>query len=89
MSDSTTNTDTETVLLKLLLEQLQQQNTNNKNNNNSISTVTTLWIVLFSVIVLQKIFKYIVKPVHRHFSAVSTRHNSSDNSDHSHDNHNL
>ena len=28
----------------------------------SVSTVATLWIVLFGLIITQKVFKYVVKP---------------------------
>ena len=76
-----TNTDTtsEYALLKLLIEQLQQQQAQDNNaSNKSISTVTTLWIVLFGLIILQKVFKYIAKPMYRHYSATNTRHNSED-----------
>lgn len=83
MADNNPGTDTssEYALLKLLIEQLQQQQTqNNSETNKSISTVTTLWIVLFALIILQKVFKYIAKPVYKHYSATNTRHNSEDDS---------
>lgn len=71
----------EYALLKLLIEQIQQQqNKTNNESNKSINTVTTLWIVLFAIIVLQKVFKYIAKPVYKHYSAVNTRNNSEDDS---------
>ena len=83
MSDNnnqgTGDTTSEYALLKLLIEQLQQQQTQDNNaSNKSISTVTTLWIVLFGLIILQKVFKYIAKPMYRHYSATNTRHNSED-----------
>ena len=76
--DITDNTTLQ--LLKLLLEQSKQSNIE---SNKSINTVTTLWIVLFSIIVLQKVLKYIAKPVYRHMSATNTRHNSDESRDNS------
>ena len=74
------NENVEYTLFKLLIEQMQTQQTNNNEQNKSVSTVTTLWIILFGLIVIQKVFKYIGKPIYHHYSAVNTRHNS-DNSD--------
>lgn len=72
MSDNNPN-DSEYALLKLLIEEL---NKNNSKNDTSINTVTTLWIVLFALIIAQKVFKYIGKPLYRHYSAVTTRRHS-------------
>lgn len=76
--DTNNNLDTnydsnEYTLLKLLIEEL---NKNNSKADNSINTVTTLWIILFALIIAQKVFKYIAKPLYRSYSAVTTRRQS-------------
>ena len=42
-------------LVKLLVQELQKMQTK---QNTSVDTVTTLWIVLFGLILIQKAFKY-------------------------------
>ena len=72
-NNNNNNGDSEYALLKLLIEEL---NKNNSKNDSSINTVTTLWIVLFALIIAQKVFKYIGKPIYRHYSATTTRKHS-------------
>ena len=43
----------------------------------SISIVSTLWIILFGLIITQKIFKYVIKPC---------RNNGNDNNDNNREN---
>ena len=65
MTDSNNNAPTtidEYTLLKLLLEQLDK---NSKDQTSSVNTVTTLWIILFGLVVLQKVFKYIIRPTYK------------------------
>lgn len=45
-------------LVKVLVQELQKMQTK---QNSSVDTVTTLWIVLFGLILIQKAFKYYSK----------------------------
>lgn len=78
MSDSNLNNDVPTneyELLKLLIEQIQKNNTNS--GKTGYDTVSIVLIVLFGLILCQKVFKY-GRQAYRHYSAVNTRHNSED-----------
>ena len=66
--------NTEYELLKLLIEQLQKDN-----KKNGYDTLTIVLLVLFGLILCQKVFKYGHK-AYKHYSAVNTRHNSEDTS---------
>lgn len=67
----------EFLLLKALLEEMQKSESKSES---SINTVTTLFLCLFGMIVVQKLIKYVGKPIYRAHSARTTRHNSSDDS---------
>ena len=66
--------NTEYELLKLLIEEL-----NKKDNTNKYDTLTIVLIVLFGLILCQKVFKYGHR-AYKHYSATNTRHNSEDTS---------
>lgn len=68
-----TDSSEEYKLVKLLIEELQK---NESKAENSITTVTTLWTVLFGLILLQKLWRYIGKPMYKNYSRRNTPNNS-------------
>lgn len=80
MSNKTTNNelpDSEFELLKLLIEQIQKNNTNT--NKKEVDPLSILLVILFGLILCQKVFKY-GRKAYIHYSATNTRHNSEDTS---------
>ena len=50
------------ILIRFINETLHES----KKEGITINTVSTLWIILFSLIIVQKLFKYIIKPIHNY-----------------------
>ena len=50
------------ILIRFINETLHE----NKKEGTTINTVSTLWIILFVLIIVQKAFKYIIKPIHNY-----------------------
>ena len=55
-------TTDEELELKALIQLINATLNNNNVSNQSVNLVSSLWIILFSLIIIQKVFKYIVKP---------------------------
>lgn len=51
--------------IKTLLELISKAINDNKKDGNVMTVLTTCWITLFVLIVLQKTYKYIVRPIMR------------------------
>ena len=60
-------------LFKLLIDEIQK---NNKDNTSKYSTLEVILIVMFGLIICQKVYKYGHK-AYKHHSALNSRHNSS------------
>ena len=66
--------------MKLLLEDLEKKETKSEK---AIDTTVMLWSILFGLIIVQKLWKYIGKPAYNHYSAKNSRTNSEDDLSHS------
>ena len=63
MSDNKLSSDEELqILIRFINETLHES----KKEGITINTVSTLWIILFALIIVQKAFKYIIKPIHNY-----------------------
>lgn len=52
--------------LKILIRFINETLHESKKEGITINTVSTLWIILFGLIIVQKLFKYIIKPIHNY-----------------------
>ena len=59
MSDTNSDIDSMKILIQFINETLHES----QSNGVHLNTVSTLWIILFSVIVVQKLIKYVIKPI--------------------------
>ena len=50
--------------LKILIQFINQTLHESRSNGIHLNTVSTLWIILFALIIVQKLFKYVIKPVY-------------------------
>ena len=50
--------------LKVLINFINQTLHESRSNGIHLNTVSTLWIILFALIIVQKLFKYVIKPVY-------------------------
>lgn len=50
-----------------------------QNNNKSVDIVVSLWIGLFSLIIIQKLFKYIIKPIANRNNQENNNNNNNNN----------
>ena len=75
----TNQTQTEEIIL--ILQFLNKTIHENKQSDITINTTTTLWIILFSLILTQKIIKYIVKPCQRMRQNINNGENNPPNHD--------
>ena len=71
MNNNTREIEIYEMILKLINETIDK----NKSESSSLNIVSSLWIILFSLIILQKVFKYVVKPCYRN------RNNNNNNND--------
>ena len=63
MSDNKLSSDEELqILIRFINETLHES----KKEGITINTVSTLWIILFALIIVQKLFKYVIKPIHNY-----------------------
>ena len=69
------------VLIRFINETLHES----KKDNITINTVSSLWIILFSLIIVQKIFKYVIKPCHQQRLSRSNSESNVNNSSSNHD----
>ena len=67
--------DEDTDIFKLLSDIIK----NDKDSNTLLNLTTTLWIILFVVIISQKVFKYVVKPCIRRNNNTDTNNTNQEN----------
>lgn len=61
MTDTDTNSDANSmmILIRFINETLHES----QSNGVHLNTVSTLWIILFAIIIVQKLIKYVIKPI--------------------------
>ena len=53
---------TDDSILEALIKLINETISTNQKQDSTLNIVSTLWIVLFLLIIIQKVFKYVVKP---------------------------
>ena len=53
---------TDDTILEALIKLINETLSTNQKQDSTLNIVSTLWIVLFLLIIIQKVFKYVVKP---------------------------
>ena len=61
--------------LIILIKFINQTLNESREQGIKVNTVSTLWIILFALILVQKVFKYIVKPMRRRVNDDNDKNN--------------
>ena len=62
----------------ILIKFINQTLSENKESGITLNTVSSLWIILFALIIVQKLFKYVIKPINNRARATTTNSNQSE-----------
>lgn len=57
--------DNESEDIRILISYINETIREKRNDNVNLNTVSSLWIILFGLIIVQKLFKYVLKPIAR------------------------
>ena len=59
MTDTNSDANSMMILIQFINETLHES----QSNGVHLNTVSTLWIILFAIIIVQKLIKYVIKPI--------------------------